>query len=111
MSKTTVKNKSGLHPVGVAVLVEPYEAEKMSSIIAIPDTVKGRMDLLETRCVVIEVGSEAWADEKVPRAKIGDRVMITKFGGALLVGVKDGRTYRMVNDRDIYCVIEEDNNG
>jgi co-chaperonin GroES (HSP10) len=105
MSKSL--NQSGIRPVGRAVLVEPYEAEKLSSIIAIPDSVKGRMDMLETRCVVIEAGPAAWSDESQPRAKPGDKVMITKFGGALLQGVKDGRTYRMVNDRDIYCVIED----
>lgn len=100
-------NKSGLHPLGVAVLVEPYEPEAKSSMIVMPATVQERSLMVETRGVVIEVGPWAWHDEPAPRAKPGDKVIFSKFTGAIMQGTKDGKTYRMLNDRDIYCQIED----
>ena len=99
-------NTSGLHPKGVAVLVLPYEPEKRGSLIQMPDTVKERERMVETRAVVVEVGPSAWDDEKEPRARMGDHVLISKFAGSMAVGIKDGKQYRLVNDRDIYCVLE-----
>lgn len=101
-----VKNTSGLRPRGVAVLVEPYEPEIKASLIAIPQTVRERTQMVEARVIVIEVGPEAWRDEREPRALPGDRVLITKFAGSMVVGTADGKSYRLVNDRDIYCQIE-----
>jgi co-chaperonin GroES (HSP10) len=99
-------NSSGLRPKGVAVLVEPYEPEIKSSIIAIPETVKERTAMVENRAVVVEVGPGAWKDEDEPRAKAGDKVLISKFAGVMAIGTADGKPYRLVNDRDIYCQIE-----
>ena len=87
------------------MLVKPYEVKQ--GLIAIPDTVKERTMMIETRATVIEVGPEAWIEEKEPRAKAGDHVLISKFAGAMAQGIKDGEVYRFVNDRDIYCSIEE----
>ena len=101
-----LENKSGLKPLGHAVLIEPYEPEIKKSVIVMPETVKERSAMVETRAIVIEVGSEAWADESKPRAKAGDKVLISKFAGAMATGTKDNKTYRLVNDRDIYCAIE-----
>ena len=106
-----MKNNSGLIPLGHAVLVEPYEPMKKDSLIVMPDTVKERTLMVETRAKVVATGPEAWCDEQVPRAMIGDHVLISKFAGVMATGVKDGKTYRLVNDRDIYCRIEEDENG
>lgn len=101
-------NKSGLQPRGRAILVEPYEPELRSTVIALPDSVKERLTTLENRVIVIEIGPEAWADEKAPRAAVGERVMISKFSGVMVVGTKDGRQYRLINDRDLFCAIEVD---
>jgi co-chaperonin GroES (HSP10) len=102
-----VKNETGLHPLGVAVLVEPYEPETKSSIIELPDTVKQRFAMIEARCVVIEVGPEAWIDEKQPRAQVGDKVLVTKYAGYAAQSPRDGKLYRLVNDRDVFCAIED----
>lgn len=99
-------NKSGLKPLGHAVLVEPYEPQKKDSLIVMPETVKERTMLVETRAVVIEVGPEAWGDEKNPRAWPGDHVLISKFAGVMATGVADNKPYRLVNDRDIFCALE-----
>ena len=58
--------------------------------------------MAEREAIVIEVGPEAWKEEKEPRAKPGDRVMIAKYSGTLVVGVKDKKQYRVVNANDIF---------
>lgn len=102
-----MKNESGLHPLGRAVLVEPYEPEIKKSMIVMPDTVKERSAMVETRAIVLEIGPTAWDDEKVPRAAVGDKVLLSKFAGVVAVGIKDGKRYRLVNDIDIFCRLEE----
>ena len=103
-----MRNKSGLKPLGRAVLVSPYEPEKKDSLIVMPDTVKERTLMVETRAVVIEAGPEAWVGESKPRAVPGDKVMIAKFAGVMAKGTADGKDYRLVNDNDIYCAITEE---
>jgi co-chaperonin GroES (HSP10) len=101
-------NKSGLHPQGHAVLLEPYEPEVKiwSDTLIIPDAVRESLQVLENRQVVVEIGPEAWADEKEPRARVGDVVLITKHAGFVSTGA-DGRLYRMVNGREVFCRIDE----
>lgn len=101
-----VPNPSGVRPLGYAVLVEPYEPEIKKSMILIPDTVGDRTKMHETRATVIAVGPCAWADEPQPRARPGDKVLISRFSGVLVRGTADGKFYRMINDRDIFCQIE-----
>jgi co-chaperonin GroES (HSP10) len=110
-----MKNESGLKPLGCAVLLSPYEPEFMATRIAIPETAAERATMVETRAVVVEVGPAAWADEIrqgfPPRAKPGDKVLIARLSGAIVQGTADGKKYRMVNDRDIYSLIEVEANG
>lgn len=96
-------NKSGLYPLGVAVLVEPYEPEVEKSALYIPPTVQERTRAVETRAIVVAIGPEAWKDESAPRARLGDKVLISRFSGVMAIGVNDGKYYRIVNDRDIFC--------
>lgn len=104
-----MENTSGLTPLGRAVLVAPYETPKQtSSLIQLPDSVKDRDMLIEQKAVVIAVGESAWDDEKSPRAKPGDKVLVTKFAGYMAVGTADKKTYRLINDRDIFARIESE---
>ncbi len=98
-------NTSGLEPRGVAVLIEPYEPQARGGVIIIPEHLKGKMGAAELRATVIAVGPEAWHDESQPRAWPGDKVMVTKFAGMMVMGTLDGKQYRLVNDRDIFCAI------
>jgi co-chaperonin GroES (HSP10) len=100
-------NTSGLEPRGVAVLIEPYEPELKQGAIVIPDSVRASMTMVDNRAVVIAVGPNAWCDEPTPRARPGERVLVTKFAGFLAVGPKDGKQYRLVNDRDIFCALTD----
>jgi co-chaperonin GroES (HSP10) len=104
-------NRSGLKPLGVAVLVETYEPERKAGVIAIPDAVRGRMSMVDNRATVIEVGPSAWHDEPTPRAKAGDKVLVTQFAGFMAKGPRDGKQYRLVNDRDIFCAITSEGDG
>ena len=108
-----IENNSGLDPRGVAVLIRPYEPERAGSRIVIPESVQGRMNMVDNRAVVIAVGPNAWHDEPSPRAEVGDKVLVTKFAGFMATGPRDGIQYRLVNDRDIFCAIthEGDQNG
>jgi len=102
------ENLSGLRPKGRAVLVQMIELEELqASTIHIPDSVRRNSSIMEQRALVIEAGSSAWEDEKEPRAKPGDKVIVTKMAGYVAQGPKDGKLYRLVNDRDIFCQIEE----
>ena len=102
-----MNNESGLRPLGRAVLVEPREAELKTTMIELPPSVRDRSILIEQRVAVIAIGPLAWKDEGQPRAIPGDLVMVTKFAGAFVQGPKDGKQYRLVNDLDIFCGIEE----
>lgn len=104
-------NQSGLEPLGHAVLVKPYEPERKKSLIAMPETVSMRTMMSETRAIVMEIGPQAWTDEKQPRAAVGDKVLITRFAGAMLEGPADGKWYRAVNDRDLHTRITADRFG
>jgi len=100
-----MENNSGLLPLGVAVLIQTYEPERKGAQIVIPDSVQGRMSMVDNRATVIAVGPGAWHDEATPRAKVGDKVLVTKFVGFMAKGPTDGQLYRLVNDRDIFCAI------
>lgn len=96
----------GLSPLGRAVLIQPYEPERLSSLLVIPDEVQNRHQMIEQRAIVIDVGASAWCDESEPRAKPGDKVLVARYAGFMAQGTSDGKTYRFVNDKDIFAAIE-----
>ena len=104
-----MENKSGLKPLGVAVLIKSHELKrKEGSVIELPKNVQNKMTMVDNRALVIEVGASAWHDELCPRAAAGDQVLVTGYAGFVAVGPLDGETYRLVNDRDIFCAITEE---
>lgn len=106
------QNTSGLEPLGNAVLVEPYEPDIQLGVIEIPEDIRKRAMMVEQRVIVIAIGPECWKDEKGPRANPGDKVLVAKFAGYEAKGTADGKNYRMINCRDIFCKIaKESPNG
>lgn len=103
-------NSSGLVPKGRAVLIKPYEPARGSGLIAIPDSVKVNMQVIEQRAIVVAVGSSCWIDENEPRAIPGNHVLVSAYAGYMAKGPKDNEQYRFVNDRDIFAVIEGEGN-
>ena len=100
-----MENLSGLKPLGVAVLIQTYEPERKAGMIVIPEQVQTRLAMVDNRATVIAVGENAWHDEPSPRAAVGDRVLVTGHAGFMAKGPADGKQYRLVNDRDIFCAI------
>ncbi|MHB8413928.1 MAG: co-chaperone GroES [Acidiferrobacteraceae bacterium] len=98
-------NPSGLKPLGHAVLVKPYEPELGQMRIVIPDSAKAGMAAVEQRAIVIAVGPEAWRNEEHPRAKPGDKVLVSRHAGYMAIGPADGEQYRMVNANDVFAQI------
>lgn len=76
-------------------------------MIVIPEHVRANMMAVDQRAEVIACGPACWPDEP-PRAKPGDRVLISKFAGHLATGPKDQQLYRLVNDRDVFARLEVD---
>lgn len=97
------------------MLLEPYEPEFKATLLEIPDVVRKRTAMVEMRATVIAVGAQAWRQEAkffglwpCPRARVGDRVIVSMYCGAIVQGPRDGRQYRMVNDEDLFCEIESE---
>jgi chaperonin GroES len=105
--RSSVVNKSGLKPLGRAVLLEPYEPERYAGKIIMPENARERSMMLEVRGIVVAIGEFAWPDEPA-RAKVGDKVMVSKWAGDIVNGPLDGKRYRMVNGDDVYCAIVEE---
>ncbi len=106
-----IENQSGLEPVGRAVLVRMVELEELKAkLIQIPAHVRQQSSIMEQRAQVVAVGACAWDDEPAPRAKAGDKVIITRMAGYAAVGPKDGQLYRLINDRDIFCKVTGEKN-
>ncbi len=99
------RNTSGLVPLGRAVLVRDYTPERRQSTIIIPEHVQANMMAVDQRAEVIEIGPACWPDEPA-RARVGDKVLISKFAGHLATGPNDGKLYRLVNDRDVFARLE-----
>ena len=99
-------NQSGLHPLGRAVLIKPMKPEITEGKIIIPDHVKEGHQMREIRGQVMEVGPEAWREEKAPRAKIGDWVLVSAWAGVVLKGLDGDEWYRMCNAEDVYCATD-----
>lgn len=104
MDHKTIVNTSGLEPQGQAVLCMPYTPEIKASPIIIPEESIRRMETLDARVIVIAIGPDAWGGS-TPRAKVGDKVLVSAYCGSMLRGPADDKQYRMVNGRDIYGTI------
>ena len=115
-------NPSGIHPKGDRVLIRPIDIETVTEGgIVIPDTVGDLHAMAQSIGIFIEAGPDAWIEYverdgegrivkilgfKEPFARPGDRVAFAKYGGLQVEG-KDGKTYRLMNDRDVTAVVDE----
>ena len=104
--KQAVVNACGLEPLGRAVLVE-HDSPQGGGLIELPPDVENRMLAVEQRAKIVAIGSEAWKEETKPRARVGDIVLISRFGGHMAKGPLDGKPYRLINDRDVFARIVE----
>ena len=106
--KTNPVNNSGYRPVGKAVLLRAFELAEKKMMIHLPDEVEMSAATCDSQGLVVAIGPDAWSGEnETPRARVGDKVLITRFSGGMLRG-SDGYVYRMIPDHAIYAVKEEE---
>lgn len=106
-----VVNKSGIIPVGNTILVYPDPIEEKTSTgiyVGTPGEIE-RLYLAQTEGTVVEIGPEAYYDEKTPRCKVGDRVVFAKYSGMLRDGNEETK-YRLIHDTDVVAILT-DNKG
>jgi co-chaperonin GroES (HSP10) len=90
------------------VLIAPVEVDqKTKGGIIIPDETKDRDQFAQMRGVLVAVSPLAftyddWKGSNPP--KVGDEVLFAKYAGAVVDG-KDGKKYRLTNDKDIAAVL------
>jgi chaperonin GroES len=97
-------------PQGHRVLVKPEKKEeKTEGGIILAQSIREKEELAGIFGTVIAIGPNAWAafDGGEPWAKVGDRVVFSKYGGLVLEDPETKELYRLLNDDDIYCTLEE----
>lgn len=100
-------NESGIHPKGYTLLIKLDKVDEGTGLIAFsPDKIKSDQ-LSQTKATIIEIGSECWNKEGEARAKVGDRIIFRLYAGEMKKG-KDGEQYRIINDDNVYAVLDED---
>jgi co-chaperonin GroES (HSP10) len=110
-------NNSGIHPKGYAVLVKLDPVAPISQFIAMSPQAESEAYFSQTKATVIEIGPLAWVDEVVegqivPRAQVGDKVIIKRYAGETLDGNdkdENGKPvqYRLLGDKDIFATRSE----
>jgi chaperonin GroES len=102
-------NSSGIEPLDVRVLVKPDPVEEVTKGgIILSASIVEKDKYATVKATLSAVGVNAWAEASrspmfiAPQA--GDRVMIAKYGGVMIVGA-DGVDYRIMNDEDVIAVL------
>ena len=104
-------NLSGIHPQEYKCLILPDKIEeKTAGGIIKPQTSRDRDQHAVTTGTLVDFSPIAFSfeDRIYPWPKKGNRVVYQKYAGSEIDG-KDKQTYRLINDRDIYAVLEPDN--
>lgn len=102
-------NRSGLTPLEFFVVVEldPTEERTKGGII-IPTTTQDKDKLATQEGTLVAVSPHAfsYADDwpEGSKPEVGARVLFKRYAGAL--HERDGRDYRLLNDKDIIAIVE-----
>ena len=108
MSRTSLKNPSGINPAGNRILILPREVARKtaSGIILSTEGMSEREQMANTTGVVVAMGPTCYVGEP-EWCVVGQKVAYAKYAGLLYRG-KDGVQYRMVNDGDITATLDAD---
>jgi co-chaperonin GroES (HSP10) len=105
-------NESGIKPVGTTVLVypDPVEETTESGIVVTTGQETERAQLGQTDGLVVAISEDAFTDlgEGKPRCVVGERVIFAKYAGMVRIG-NDGKSYRLIHDRDVLAVLTGEN--
>ena len=102
-------NQSGINPTEYKVLILPVEVTDKIGSIFIPDEHKDRAQFAQMEGTLVALAPLAftydeWEGIEDQKPKPGDKVLFAKFAGFSYKG-KDGKSYRVVNDKDISAVL------
>lgn len=101
-------NPTGILPTEYKVLVLPKEVEEKVGSIYLPEQVKDRDQHAQVEGTLIAASPLAFTYDGWPEGarlpQPGDRVFYAKYSGAEVEG-KDGKKYRLVNDKDIGAIL------
>lgn len=102
-------NPSGILPTEFKVLILPVEVSGMIGSVHIPDEHKDRSQFAQQEGVMVAMAPLAftydqWTGIEDQKPKAGDKVLFAKFAGFEYKG-KDGKKYRVVNDKDVSAVL------
>ncbi len=102
-------NPSGVYPTEYKVLIAPREIGDKIGNIYLPDEHKDRAQFAQQEGVIVALAPLAftydkWEGVQDQKPKVGDVVLFAKFAGFAHKG-KDGKTYRVVNDKDVSAVL------
>jgi co-chaperonin GroES (HSP10) len=102
-------NPSGINPTEFKVLILPTEVTDKIGSIYIPDEHKDRAQFAQMEGTLVALAPLAftydkWEGIEDMKPKVGDKVLFAKFAGFAHKG-KDGKTYRVVNDKDVSAVL------
>jgi co-chaperonin GroES (HSP10) len=102
-------NGSGIWPVGTSVLVlpDPVEQTTESGIVVSTHAQHEREEMKQTDGIVVAIGPNAYYDERAPRCKVGDRVIMAAYAGMVRKG-NDDKTYRLIKDDDVVAILVKD---
>jgi chaperonin GroES len=95
--------KSNIRPIGDRILVQHVEEkEQVRGGVIIPDSAQEKPQ--EARVIALGTGRKGKNGEAIPyEVKVGDRVLVAKYGGA---EVKlDGQKFTLIREDDILGVI------
>lgn len=95
-------NKSGFRATGHRLLLRetPMEETTAGGIVLARKTIE-KEQLRQVRCVVVEIGYDAWADKSTDYCDVGDTVLVGEYAGKLQKSDADGEMYRFLNDLDV----------
>jgi chaperonin GroES len=104
-----MSNVSGINPVGERILLLPIEVQQTSAsgIILATEETSAREQMANTSGVVVAMGDECYEDYPKPWCAVGDKIVFAKYAGLLYLG-KDGKQYRMINDKDVTGLLDPD---
>ena len=112
-------NTSGIHPFEFKVLVLPDEFQNVRRWqgpggewheLALPDEHVDMEKRAVYRGTLIAMSPTAFSYETWPVGtvlpKAGDKVLFGKYAGTAIKGPKDGKDYRVLNDKDIIALLD-----
>ena len=109
-NKIPVWNPASLVPLEFRVIVKVGKIEEKIGNLILPDSVRDKDVHHQCEAVFIRGADLAFTDasgHKLPRSpQAGEKVVFAKYAG-LPFKDKDNNLYRIANDKDIACVIEE----